>query len=213
MPTNPNPRNLPLADGEPGNYIQPLEPTPPPRPGVVPPGGPPNNPFPPPAPVNPPQPESKAEPKKLSVQAASADPALRLSPRIGPQPVNLPIKPGEEKLWNVVGMDLDGLTAAEILLHFDPRSLDVSEVLFGSALAVDPKAPPVATIDRNAGTVRISSTDGKPLTFNSGGEVVSLRVHGGLSGDTFLVMENPDFHSAAGTAIVSAVSGGRAKVE
>jgi len=52
-----------------------------------------------------------------------------------------------------------------------------------------------------------------PLNGPAGGEVVTLRVHGGLSGDTFLVMENPDFHSAAGSAVISAVSGGRAKVE
>ncbi|MBV9496566.1 MAG: hypothetical protein JOZ54_20135 [Acidobacteria bacterium] len=136
-----------------------------------------------------------------------------LSPRIGPQPVTLPIKPGEEKLWKVVGMDLDNLNATELLLHYDPRSLDVNEVLFGGALQIDPKAPPVATINRDAGLIRVTSSDGKPLVFASGGEVVTLRVHGGLSGDTFLIMEQPAFHTAAGDAIVSAVTGGRAKVE
>ena len=35
-------------------------------------------------------------------------------------------KPGEEKMWNVIGMDLDGLTTPQILLHYDPTALDVS---------------------------------------------------------------------------------------
>lgn len=159
-----------------------------------------------------PQPHAEAtEPKDLV--AATAELPLRLSPRIGPQPVNLALKPGEERLWSVVGMDLDGLTTTEMLLHYDPRSLDVSEVRFGPALSIDPKAPPIAVINRDTGTIRISSSDGKPLSFASGGEVLELRVHGGLTGETFLVMESPDLRTARGEAITSAISGGRAKVE
>jgi general secretion pathway protein D len=222
----PNPQNLPLNDGEPGNFIQPQGTTT--RPGVVPGGSAPADPFnrqnpqPPnpniPAPIPEPQVQldttkSPVKAASMSATAAATAAASRLSPRIGPQPVTLPIKPGEEKLWNVVGMDLDGLSTTELLLHYDPRSLDINEVLFGSALRIDPKAPPVATINRDAGLVRITSSDGKPLVFISGGEVMALRVHGGLSGETFLIMEQPAFHSAAGEAIVSAVTGGRAKVE
>ena len=77
--------------------------------------------------------------------------------------MRLSFKPGEEKIWNLVGMDLDGLTTSQLMLHYDPHTLDVSEVVFGPALVVDPKTPPVATIDREHGTVRITSSNGKPL--------------------------------------------------
>src|SRR5207244_4448248 len=97
------------------------------------------------------------------------------SPRMGPQPMRLSVKPGEEKLWTLVGMDLDGLTASQILMHFDPHTLDVSEVTFGPAMNVDLSKPPVVHIDRAAGTIKISSTDGGPLRFNSGGDIVAMR--------------------------------------
>ena len=116
-------------------------------------------------------------------------------------------------MWNLVGMDLDGLSTNQILLHFDPKSIDVAEIVFGDALKIDPKTPPIATINRDNGTIRISSTDGKPLLFASGGEVLALRVRGGLLGETFLVMENPAFRDAKGIEVMSAVAGGRAKVE
>jgi hypothetical protein len=59
----------------------------------------------------------------------------------------------------------------------------------------------------------VKSSNGKPLQFVGGGDVLALRVHGGVTGDTFLVMQNPDFHSATGASIVAAVAGGRAKVQ
>jgi general secretion pathway protein D len=221
----PNPQNLPLADSEPGNFVQPAPSAGSTR-GTVQGGSGPtdvfnnnNKPAPNsdvPAPIPEPQVQldtTKSSPVKAASMSLSAAAASKLSPRIGPQPVTLPIKPGEEKLWNVVGMDLDGLTTSELLLHYDPRSLDVNEVLFGHALQIDPKAPPVATINRDAGIIRITSSDGKPLVFISGGEVLALRVHGGLSGETFLILEQPAFRSTAGETIVSAVTGGRAKVE
>jgi general secretion pathway protein D len=137
-----------------------------------------------------------------------------LAPRIQPQPMQLSFKPGEEKLWNVVGMDLDGLTTTQLLLHYDPRTLDVSEVVFGPAMAVDPKTPPVATIDREHGTVRITSSNGKPLQFNNGGgEIVALRVRGGVSGETYLVLENPNLTNGNGVVVAASVSGGHAKVD
>jgi hypothetical protein len=138
---------------------------------------------------------------------------LRIAPRIGPQPVTLKVKPGEQKLWSVIGMDLDGLNASEMVLHYDARSIDISEVVFGSALAIDPRTPPVATINRDSGTIRITSSDGKPLQFAGGGDIVDLRVRGAKSGETYLVMEAPDFHNGAGASVVTAVSGGRARVE
>ncbi|MGZ8811909.1 MAG: secretin N-terminal domain-containing protein, partial [Thermoanaerobaculia bacterium] len=177
-----------------------------PPPVVVPSGGGPTNPFtqpapqpqpPPPPAVRPPQQGSLDSSNSFAAAGASlpSEAALRLSPRLGPQPANLLIKPGEEKIWPVVGMDLDGLTTTELLLHYDPRALDVMEIGFGGALRIEPKAPPVATINRESGTIRVTSSDGKPLAFLGGGEVVMLRVHGGLSGETYLVLENPDFRN------------------
>jgi hypothetical protein len=59
----------------------------------------------------------------------------------------------------------------------------------------------------------VKSSDGKPLRFISGGEVLAIRVHGGLTGETFLVMENPNFRTRDGQEIVAAVAGGRVRVE
>lgn len=151
-------------------------------------------------------------------QAATAAPepdagALRLAPRIGPQPASLTLAPGESKVWNVIGMDLEGLAANELIFRYDPRSMIATDVTLGNAIAVDPASPPVVTVDANAGTIRIRNADGKPLTFVAGGQVLAIRVHGGLLGDTFLVMENPDFRGADGGAVVAAIAGGRARIQ
>ena len=142
-----------------------------------------------PNPQPPPQPQSQlSNPSSGTVVAQSVaisepNDNSGLAPRIQPQPMRLSFKPGEEKMWNVVGMDLDGLTTTQLLLHYDPHTLDVSEVIFGPALAIDLKTPPVATIDREHGTVRITSSNSKPLQFNNGGgEIATLRVRGGASG-------------------------------
>ncbi|MDP9360367.1 MAG: hypothetical protein M3P29_02825 [Acidobacteriota bacterium] len=209
---------------------------------LVPPGAGPNDPFrgrtpnsPPTNPNNPnlqpvPQPQSQlSTPSSGTVVAQSAAisnsvsgaPAASpandnsgLSPRIQPQPMRLSFKPGEEKMWNVVGMDLDGLTTTQLMLHYDPHTLDVSEVVFGPAMAVDPKTPPVATIDREHGTVRITSSNGKPLQFNNGGgEIAALRVRGGASGETYLVLENPNLTNGSGAVVAASVSGGHARID
>jgi hypothetical protein len=183
----------------------------------------PNNPSPnrPNPPTNP-QPESDLSlPSTGTVVAQSAAVVESiatdnsgLTPRIQPQPMRLAFKAGEEKMWNVVGMDLDGLTTQQIMLHYDPRTIDVSEVVFGPALVVDPKSPPVATIDREHGTVRITSSNGKPLQFyNGGGDIASLRVRGGSPGDTYLVLENPNLTNGNGTVVNASVTGGRARVD
>jgi len=196
---------------------------------VVPQGSAPTDPFKPPTPnappANPPtnpQPESRLlTPSTGTVVAQSvANGATNLTdssglaPRIQPQPMRMAFKPGEEKMWNVVGMDLEGLSATQLLLHYNPQTLDVSEVVFGSALTIDLKTPPIATIDREHGTVRISSSNGKPLQFNSGGgEIVTLRVRGGAPGETYLVLENPNLTNGGGTVVAASVSGGHAKVD
>lgn len=214
--------NANAVDGD-GNPIPPLNrPTPggpnDPFRGRTPPNSPPSNPSNPP---KNPQPESNLSLPSTGAVAAqsvmadtSASDNTGLAPRIEPQPMRLAFKAGEEKMWNVVGMDLDGLTTQQIMLHYDPRTLDVSEVVFGPALVVDPQTPPVATIDREHGTVRITSSNGKPLQFyNGGGDIASLRVRGGAPGDTFLVLENPNLTNGNGTIVNASVSGGHAKVD
>ncbi|HEY4639861.1 MAG TPA: secretin N-terminal domain-containing protein, partial [Thermoanaerobaculia bacterium] len=126
----------------------------------------PTNPNAPPPPS--PQPQSQlsnpatgtAVAQSIAVNAADT---AGLAPRVQPQPMHMAFKPGEEKIWDVVGMDLDGLTTQQILLHYNPMTIDVSEVVFGPAISIDLKTPPVVTIDREHGTVRITSSNGKPL--------------------------------------------------
>ena len=226
------------SDGEPGNYIQPEGG----RPGtsqapiLAPAGSGPTDVFRPapntPPPPQPPNPEPQVRndvPSSLSGSSSksaamssasvaeqstdSGNASFRVAPRIAPQPSTLAIKTGEEKIWNVVGMDLDGLTTTSISMHFDPRTLNVMEVMFGPALAYDPRTPPVATINSQSGTIRIVSSDGKPLAFTSGGEVAMLRVHGGGPGESFLVMDNPELRNRGGQSVASAISGGRLRVQ
>ena len=207
------------ADGEPGNYIQATPAAPPgSRQPVLPPAGTaPSDPFrrqqPVPQPP-PPQPQSENvnKPQAESVAVAVTD-ASNLTPRIGPQPMRLSIKPGQALNWAIVGMDLDGLTTSQILMHFDPRTIDISEVSFGPAMQIDTKTPPAATIDRQKGTIKITSSDGGPLRFNSGGDIALLRVQGVLNGETYLVLENPDLKNGAGSVVPAAIGGGHAKVE
>jgi general secretion pathway protein D len=224
---NPSAAGLQLApDGEPGNYIQPeggINTPPQAQPQMTAPAsGMPNDPFKkqeqeqPPA-NNPPETslQSKSTTKSISVQqiAEPETAALRLAPRIAPQPSTISLSPGETKLWSVIGMDLAGLTASQLSLRYDPRAMDVTDISVGTAIAVNPALPPVVTVNRDSGTILVKSSDGKPLTFISGGEVLVLRVHGGVSGDTFLVMDSPELRAANGVAIPAAISGGRAKVQ
>ena len=222
------------ADGEPGNYINSAPPTAAPggRAGTTPQGTAPSDPFrtPPPQPPpqrppvpqspqsegaanNQPQTQSPAMAVAAEMVASPQPPASGLNPRIGPQPMRLSVKPGEEKLWDIVGMDLDGLTASQITLHFDPHTIDISQVGFGSAMQVDIQAPPRVKIDRDKGTVVIVSADGTPLRFNSGGDVAALRVRGVLNGETYLVLDSLDLKDGNGSIVAATVGGGRAKVE
>jgi len=212
-------------------------PTQPTQPAVAPPGSAPTNPFgsppptpQPPVPQNPfgtplqnpqtpvpqnpppPQPQADNSARQPSIVATAAALPM-LAPRISPQPVRLSFKPGEEKLWNVVGMDLEGLTTPQITMRYDPNALIVSDVAFGSALRVDPSMPPVVTINSQQGFVTITSSDGKPLVFNGGGEIATLRVRGGGPGESNLVVDSPALKNDRGELVASEVSGGRAKVE
>ena len=110
-------------------------------------------------------------------------------------------------------MDLDGLTASQIVMHYDPKAMDVLDLAFGPAMVVDATTPPVVSINRDDGTIRISSPDKRPLQFSGGGDLVTLHVRGGVSGETFLVLDNPDFRNADGKMVMSTISGGRVRVE
>ena len=223
---NPNAGRQLAEDGEPGNYIVPDAMATPTQPLVAPQGSGPTDPFrrptpqqppnnppdvqPPPPQQNPPQDSASSN---ISAQAEPDTAALRLAPRIAPQPSTIALQPGQSKMWSVVGMDLDGLNAQELVLHFNPRAMNVTDVSVGSAIAVNPALPPIVTVDANSGTIRVKSSDGKPLQFIGGGDVLILRVHGGNTGETFLVMQNPEFRNGGGETIVAAVAGGRAKVQ
>lgn len=211
---DPNTGLMLSPDGEPGNVIQ----EPQGRPGVVPPGGAPNDPFRRPQPVQPPPPQPQSQGVRgqavvLEGSGTVSDDSAALSPRMAPQPMRLSVKPGEEKTWTIVGMDLDGLSATQLLLHYDAKTIDVSDVSFGPAMKIEISKPPVVNIDRAAGTIKISSSDGGPLRFNSGGDLVAMRVRGVLSGETYLVLENPDLKNGSGNVVASTIAGGRAKVE
>jgi len=143
----------------------------------------------------------------------AGDSDMRFSPRVGPQPMTLAVKPGEEHLWTLVGMDLDGLTTDTMTLRFDPNSLMVTDVSFGQAMAIDIRTPPAVVISRESGTIKITSSDGKALRFNSGGDILSMRVRGGSPGESFLVVDQPSFRNQRGEAVASTVTGGRLRVQ
>ena len=207
----------PVGD-EPGNYIIPDKPPATqdrqPQPQAAPKPNP-NQP--------PPEPEVKLDTTKSNNFAATSlsetsisEPdtaALRLAPRLAPQPSSISLSPGETKLWNIIGMDLDDLTVPELTFHFNPRAMDVTDIVFGPALVVDATAAPAIAIDREAGTIKVKPTNGKPLQFVSGGVVLSIRVHGGVIGETFLIIDNPDIRNRGGEQVVAAVAGGKAHVQ
>jgi general secretion pathway protein D len=148
---------------------------------------------------------------RTQIQANSY--ALPSQPRIAPQPMTVSLKPGQETIWNVVGMDLAGLQTSELTLRYDPRAMDISGVSFGDALEINPETPPVANIDSASGTIRIRSSNGDPLRFRSGGDVVAFRVRGGVTGETYLVLDAAELLDRNGAKVAVAIAGGRANVE
>ena len=154
--------------------------------------------------------------KASATMLATMDPdtaALRLAPRLAPQPATISLGPGESRVWEVIGMDLEGLTASQLVFRYDPRAITVTDVSIGSAIAVNLDTPPIVSVNRDTGTITVTQGDGKPMRFAGGGQVLAIRVNGGLAGETFLVMENPDLHTASGQSIVAAVAGGRVRVQ
>ncbi|HEV7765565.1 MAG TPA: secretin N-terminal domain-containing protein [Thermoanaerobaculia bacterium] len=233
-----NPAGLQLStDGEPGNYIVPegMQPPTSTEAPTMQQGTPPSDPFrrpttPPannPPEANPPGDSSESasvntNTRPAAIKATSAtmlatlDPdtaALRLAPRLAPQPATISLKPGESRVWEVIGMDLEGLTASQLVFRFNPKAMSVTDINIGAAILTDLASPPMVSVNHDAGTITITQGDGKPLRFAGGGQVLAIRVHGGLPGETFLVMENPDLHTSSGQSVVAAVAGGRAKVQ
>ena len=199
------PGGTPVAPPEPPAQQQ--------NPGFAPPqGGGPNDPFRPPPPT-PPQPQSSLDTARAVTAAVTSEAALRYAPRISPQPTMLGLGPGEQKIWTVVGMDLDGLTAETLSLRYDASAMEIMDVSFGPAMNVDPRTPPIVNIDRANGLIRVSSSNGQALAFRSGGELLALRVLGGTTGETALIIDIPGLKNGNGEAVLAAVTGGRARVE
>ncbi len=201
----------PLGDqntpGSPSNVQQggapsnPFATPPPPQPrpfvGVAPPG------------TNPPPDDGE---KRYVV---SEDPvATGSSPRIGMEPTKLPIAFGGEQSWRVVGMDLDGLSAESLDILYDNSTLDIADVAIGGAFAIDPVSPPAVTIDRAAGRIRVASTDvTQPLRFQSGGDVLVIRVRGLAQGEGFAMLEGLVLRGNDGRRTPVVLAGGRSNVE
>lgn len=170
--------------------------------------------------TNPPGPQSSLETppqvqpstKELMATAAATQ-QVSAVPRIAAQPATIALKPGEERLWPVVAMDVEGLSTNQIVMHYDPQAMNVADVSFGPAMKIDPAKPPVVNIDSQNGIIRVTSSDGLPLRFNAGGDLAALRVRGGATGDTFLVIDDPRLKNIRGEAVASSVSGGHAAVQ
>ena len=163
--------------------------------------------------ANEPQDPGVPPPPPGAASVNEQDYSLKFAPRIALQPSRLEIGPGEEKIWSIVAMDVSDLTVPQMVLFYDPLGMDISGFSLGSALTFDPAAPPVVSIDRANGTIRIASSDGSMLRFKSGGEVVAFRVRGGITGDTMLVIEPLAFSQKNGERVDVAVAGGSARVQ
>lgn len=207
----PSPRQAPMQnepqDGQAFETV-PAPSTAPPSP--VTPGGAPSNPFKPKTSAGL---ETGSGARLAPTAAAAPDYAVAAMPRIAMQPSVLPIRPGEEKLWPVVAMDVESMNASEIRFHYDPMALDVAEVVLGPALVFNAAMPPAATINAAEGVVRLTSTDGNPLQFRDGGQIAFLRVRGGVTGNTTMVLDPITLRRSDGQEVVAAIAGGRAVVE
>ena len=150
---------------------------------------------------------------KELMATAAATPQLAAVPRIAAQPAKIALKPGEEKIWPLVAMDVEGLKTNQLVLHYDPQAMEVADVSFGPAMKIDAQKPPIVTIDAQHGIIRITSSDGLPLAFASGGDLAALRIRGGMTGDTYLVIDTPGLKNGRGETVASTVSGGQVKVQ
>ncbi len=181
-----------------------------------------SRPTPPPAQNSPLEPETPPQPypppggmasNGVDSAAVASAAALMLAPRIAPQPIELALGIFEERIWTLVGMDLAGMTTDEVLLHFNAHAVDILEAQVGSAVQSDPVTPAAVVVDNGNGTVRLNATDGGPLRFHAGGEILTLRVRGLAEGMSYLVLSDLDLRSAAGEAVEAVVQGGRIAIQ
>lgn len=135
-----------------------------------------------------------------------------LTPRIAAQPSSMSLSPNDVAVWSLVGMDLDGLVTDEIILAYNPETIDVTALTFGSGLVVDPNLPPSIMIDREEGTITIRSETG-PLHFRSGGEIAHVAFQAVLPGDTPLAISKLDLTRPDGRMIAATITGARATVD
>ena len=200
------------ADGveDPAAQQQLVDPNvPPPAPQQIPTGAPPADPFAPNRPVQPPPPVPQQQDEQLNQQM----PNWQGTPRIGLQPAIMEGRPGQEALWRLVGMDLSGLSMSHMTIRFTPGTLAVLDVVIGPALRIDPQFPPVVKIDHDTGVISVTSSDGAPLGFEAGGDILGLRVLGGGPGETIFVIDELAVIDSEGREVAANVTGGRMRVQ
>lgn len=132
-------------------------------------------------------------------------------PRIAPQPVTLQLADGESRDWTVLGMDLEGLQAPKIRLRYDPTAIQVIQAFPGEAIVAGATVP-VVTIEPSTGTITMTSGDGGPLRFRSGGQLLALTVRGTGAGESFVALEPVDLVDASGARVNGVTNGGRVAV-
>jgi len=179
------------------------------------PGGTPNDPFrptpqPTPPPPPPPNPQGNSQLQKMPPSSGYSFPA---SPRIAPQPMQVILTPGRESIWPISGMDLEGLSTQELVIRYDPKGMDLVGVSIGTALINEPSAPIVSKIDTLNGIIRIVPSDGSALHFQSGGELLALRVRGLAPGNTGLQIAPMRLVNAKGEVVETGLAAGRALVK
>lgn len=133
-------------------------------------------------------------------------------PRIAATPAHLTLRTGEQKVWSLTGMDLEGLETGLISMRYDPRAVEVLSVSVGTAVKVDLLVPPVVTVDASKGLITLAPSSDQPIRFQSGGEVLALNVRG-LGGATLLAIEPIELRTANGVRVEAALTGGQAQVE
>ncbi|HEU5162936.1 MAG TPA: hypothetical protein VFV54_07315, partial [Thermoanaerobaculia bacterium] len=165
----------------------------------------PRNPQTPPPPP-PPEDSAAMAPREGAVTAAAI-----MGPRISPQPSTLQLAAGESRDWTIMGMDLEGLETPHIKVHYDPSAVQVIQAFPGDAILVD-RALPVIAIDPANGVITLSSGDGLPLRFRTGGQLMALTVRGTGAGESMVVLDPVVLLNASGARVEGLTQGGRVAV-
>ncbi len=184
--------------------VQAPAPAPPPAPE-------PNVPRNPQVPARPPEPEGSASLRQQHTGAAIVSASTAIGPRIAPQPVTLQLAAGEARDWSVLGMDLEGLRAPEIRIHYDPSAVQVIQAFPGEAILFDAILP-VVVIDPANGIITLRSGDEGPLTFRSGGQIMALTVRATGTGESLVVFDPVALVDESGAPVDGLTQGGRVAV-